>query len=256
MQMVVKLAASAQSNAEFVLTLDADVVCTAPLTRDTLLPGGRAVIQPESKQIHPDWWLHSARILGLDPAMTSPGMSVTPALLSSDVCRSLVQRLEGVSLFGHTWIEHLLWLKGLQPHILGRLWNLRYWWHRRAWTEYSLYFIALQANANPERYHVMAGSPLAPFSLVSPGSIWSRHDLGAEAPASPVLSDKNALFCVFQSTAGLDTRALEQMIESTLLNDSRQSSRTASPGPRKNVSLGVAETAPALPARRPQSSLS
>ena len=95
-QQIIKLNAPALTSSPFVLTLDPDVIAVKPIRRELLLPGGRALLEPESRSVHRGWWRDSADLLDVDPGMERPGMNVTPALLSVVVLNEVHRRLEAV----------------------------------------------------------------------------------------------------------------------------------------------------------------
>ena len=51
-QQIIKLNAPAFTTAPFVLTLDPDVIAVKPITRELLLPRGRALLEPEARSVH------------------------------------------------------------------------------------------------------------------------------------------------------------------------------------------------------------
>ena len=91
-QQVIKLNAAAITDARYVLTLDPDVLAVKPITRERLLPGGRALLEPEPRTVHARWWRDSADLLDLEPALERPGMNVTPAVLSTAVLDGVQRR--------------------------------------------------------------------------------------------------------------------------------------------------------------------
>jgi hypothetical protein len=72
-QQIIKLNAPAFTTAPFVLTLDPDVIAVKPITRELLLPGGRAILEPEARGVHPRWWRDSADLLDVDPGFERLG---------------------------------------------------------------------------------------------------------------------------------------------------------------------------------------
>ncbi|MGH2842272.1 MAG: DUF6492 family protein, partial [Solirubrobacteraceae bacterium] len=94
-QQIIKLNAPAFTNAPFVLVLDPDVLAVKPLRYETLVSDGRALMEPESRNVQRRWWLHSASLLGVDPGLGLPGMQVTPAILSTEILTKVHERLAG-----------------------------------------------------------------------------------------------------------------------------------------------------------------
>jgi hypothetical protein len=183
-QQVIKLNAPAMTEADFVLTLDPDVLALKPISRDLLVPDGRALLEPESRRVHARWWRDSADLLDVEPGLDRRGMNVTPALLSTEVLRQLQRRLEVVG--GRPWMDVLLT-------------------SYCDWTEYSLYLLAAEQTSLVERYHLSADDPAARAHLhADPAiSIWG----GANASGSDVEQLFGAgdpgLFAVVQSSCGL-----------------------------------------------------
>jgi hypothetical protein len=183
-QQVIKLNAPAVTDADFVLTLDPDVLALKPITRDLLVPGGRALLEPEPRGVHQRWWRDSADLLDVTPRLERRGMNVTPALLSTAVLTEVQRRLEAVG--ERPWMDILLT-------------------SYCDWTEYSLYLLAAERASLVARHHIWADDPAAPAHLqADPAlSIWggtspSRGDVkrlfGADDPG---------LFAVIQSNSGL-----------------------------------------------------
>src|SRR4051812_30168884 len=105
-QQIIKLNAPAFTDADFVLTLDPDVMAVKPVDRGLLFPDGRGILEPESRAVHRRWWLDSADLLEVDPGLERPGMNVSPALLSTAVLREVHRRLEAMA--GRPWMDVLL----------------------------------------------------------------------------------------------------------------------------------------------------
>ena len=122
-QQIIKLAAPNLTTAPFVLTLDPDVLAVQKLSRDLLLPGGRALLEPEPRSTHPTWWRASADVLDVPADVSGPGVGVTPALLSREILQSVHRRVEAVS--GRPWMDTLLTTYD-------------------DWTEYTLYLLEAQ----------------------------------------------------------------------------------------------------------------
>jgi uncharacterized protein DUF6492 len=190
-QQVIKLNAPAMTEADFVLTLDPDVLALKAISTDMLAPGGRALLEPEPRQVHPRWWRDSADLLDVEPGLERRGMNVTPALLSTAVLRELQDRLEAVG--GRPWMDVLLT-------------------SYCDWTEYSLYLLAAERASLLEPHHLWADDPAAPARLhADPAlSIWGGAD-ASEADVGRLFGAGDpGLFAVVQSSSGLtaaDVRA-------------------------------------------------
>jgi Family of unknown function (DUF6492) len=183
-QQVIKLNAAAMTDAEFVLTLDPDVLALKPITRDLLVPGGRALLEPEPRSVHARWWRDSADLLDVEPGLQRPGVNVTPAILSTAILRALQRRLEAVG--GRPWMDILLT-------------------SYCDWTEYTLYLLAAEQASLVERHHLWADDPGAPAHLHAHPtlSIWGG-DGGSGADVDRLFgADDPGLFAVVQSSSGL-----------------------------------------------------
>jgi hypothetical protein len=183
-QQIIKLNAPAFTTAPFVLTLDPDVIAVKPITRERLLPGGRAILEPEARGVHPRWWRDSADLLDVDPGFERPGMNVTPALLSTAVLGEVQRRLEAVG--GRPWMDILLT-------------------SYCDWTEYTLYLLAAEWAGLAALHHVWADDPATPARLqVDPGlSIWDTAAASRANVERLFALDDPGLFAVVQSNAGL-----------------------------------------------------
>jgi hypothetical protein len=183
-QQIIKLNAPAFTEAPFVLTLDPDVLVRRPITRQLLMPDGRAILEPEARGVHPGWWRASADLLELDPGFERPGMNVTPALLSTAVLSELQERLEAVG--DRPWMEILLT-------------------SYCDWTEYSLYLLAAERAGLVERHHVWADDPMTPVHLhVDPAvSIWDATRASRANVRRLFTADDPGVFAVVQSGTGL-----------------------------------------------------
>jgi Family of unknown function (DUF6492) len=183
-QQIIKLDAPDLTSADFVLTLDPDVIAVKPLDRDLLLPGGRALLEPEPRSVHRRWWLDSADLLDVDPGLDRPGMSVSPALLSTAVLGEVHRRLEAVG--GRPWMDILLT-------------------SYCDWTEYTLYLLAAERTGMLARDHAWADDPGAPAHLhADPArSIWGAAEASPANVERLFAAREPGLFGVVQSSSGL-----------------------------------------------------
>lgn len=193
-QQIIKLNAPSLTQADFVLTLDPDVVLRRYASRNSLAPGGYALLQEESRRVHPRWWRDSAALLGLQAELDRPGMGVTPALLAREVLLALHDRLTVRA--GRPWMEVLLTTYS-------------------DWTEYTLYLLTAQALGLIDRHHIWCGDHDHTFSTAlhvsTELSVWSLgsvdgsdSDSAVEARIDRIFtSDDMGLFAVIQSNTGV-----------------------------------------------------
>jgi hypothetical protein len=186
-QQIIKLNAAALTTSPFVLTLDPDVIAVKPIARELLLPGGRALLEPEPREVHRRWWRDSARLLDVDPGPERPGMGVTPALLSTAVLDEVQRRVEEVG--GRDWMDVLLT-------------------SYCDWTEYTLYLLAAERSGLLDRCHLWADDPAAPARLQTDPSIsiWSAAGASPASIERLFASGNSGLFTVVQSSSGLSAR--------------------------------------------------
>jgi hypothetical protein len=87
-QQIIKLSVADHVSTDYFLTLDPDVILCKPMTATDIFVGGKSILQAEARRTHPSWWAGSATMLGIPSDLQRPGMSVTPAILST--CRRRV----------------------------------------------------------------------------------------------------------------------------------------------------------------------
>jgi hypothetical protein len=183
-QQIIKLNAPAFTSARFVLMLDPDVIARRPLTRELLVPSGRAILEPEGRGVHRAWWRASADLLDVEPGLERPGINVTPAVLSTTVIREVQKRLEAVG--DRPWMDILLT-------------------SYCDWTEYSLYLLAADRVGLVEREHVWADDPSAPVHVhVDPAiSMWDANGASRTHVQRLFTAADPGVFAVVQSSTGL-----------------------------------------------------
>lgn len=210
-QQVIKLNAPALTSSSFVLMLDPDVIAVKPITRELLLPQGRALLEPEPRSVHRRWWRDSAHLLDVHPGLERPGMNVSPALLSTAVLGEVHRRLETVA--GRPWMDVLLT-------------------SYCDWTEYTLYLLAGERAEGLERYHLWADDPMAPAHLhTHPAvSIWDSATASRAHLERLFTSGDPGLFAVVQSNSGLPPSLVAEVAENHF---PVQSMRTGGPTTRE-----------------------
>lgn len=152
-QQLIKLHSSRLVSTEFFLTLDPDVLLCQPIDLADLCPGGRALVDLEPRTYHSPWWLSSASLLDTEPGLEGEGMSVTPALLSREICSALFAELER--------LHHVDWREALLASLPSQ------------WTEYTLYWLAAQKLGLADRFHLGPGEA-GGKRLLSSESVWSK----------------------------------------------------------------------------------
>jgi hypothetical protein len=209
-QQIIKLNAPALAPATFLLALDPDVISVKPLTRELLLPGGRALLEPEARSVHRRWWRDYADLLDVDPGLERPGMSPTPALLASAILGEVHRRLEEVS--GRPWMDVLLT-------------------SYCDWTEYTLYLLAAERAALVESHHVWASDSAAPAHLQvdTALSIWSASRASRQNVERLLTADDPGLFAIVQSATGMPAAEVADVVADHF--PVRETSATMMPAP-------------------------
>ena len=191
-QQLIKLLAATLLDTTYCLTLDPDVILCKPVRREHLLVDGKALLEPEARDVHRNWWSGSARVLQTDVRWDQPGMSVTPALLSRAICELLFKRIEGL----------------YQDHWASALLNQRH----HGWTEYTLYHLAAEHHDLLERYHSIptAGG----HRLLCASNVWAK---GEPWDAARCFGDEDSgFFTVVQSHTGMTPVEIVKRLPSSL----------------------------------------
>jgi Family of unknown function (DUF6492) len=182
-QQIIKLCAPALTTSDFVLVIDPDVLAVKPLSSEILLHQGRALLEPEPRSVHRQWWLDSADLLGAPANLDRPGMNVTPALLSTEIVAEVQRRLEAVS--GRPWVETLLT-------------------SYCDWTEYTLYLLAAESAGLLATHHIWADDPAAPAHIhIDPElNVWDAGNASRASIDRFFTAGDPGLFAVVQSNTG------------------------------------------------------
>ncbi len=210
-QQIIKLAGCARLGADFVLTLDADVLCLRPISRDILLPGGKTLI--DTGHIHrPWWWSASAKMLGVVPPQTDNTIGVTPVLLSREISRRTLSRLANRAPRGN-WFEYLV--KALRSNAYHQF--IPRYRNRYRWSEYTLYYLTGREEGLLDCYHARGGTADRPEHLLSRNCVWTPEDFnGLKERLSE--TDPAGLFMVVQSNMKMPFALVrEKMAEQGLI---------------------------------------
>lgn len=204
-QQIVKLAIAEKMHAKFYLTFDADVICLKPLTAEKLIVDGKALLQYEQRAQHPKWWKASARILNMNANVGDPrlGMTVTPAILATELVKALIQQLTLKST-KQNWVNWLCQLhlpKHPKNWLLHRFLMLK-------WTEYSLYYLCAHKLGLLDKYHVTAGTDELPQRLL----VHESHSFEKWDVARSFSTECPGMFCVVGSKTFLPPAEVWQKV--------------------------------------------
>lgn len=206
-QQMVKLAAPRMLDCDFFLTLDADVICLKNISKDKLLPNGKALLQYELRSRHPKWWKSSSQILNmsLNIGDQEKGMTVTPAILSSKLCGIATKEIENNWKGKGTWVDRLCQLHN--PKSFSNWTPYRF--RRSKWTEYSLYYLSALKHNMLENHHVITGTKEYPHLLLihntHPISDWNVEECFSE--------EHPGLFCIIGSKTRLEPDFVWTVVE-------------------------------------------
>ena len=191
LQMALKLLCARLVHTPWMLTMDADLVLLRPLSRDRIFESvdGRGFYDPEPRHVHADWWLDSARLLGLydqdqdggfDPS--GPGFGVTPAVLSTPGALEVLEALRlrvGATEPGDPFVESWLRSYGEAPYL--------------GWSEYTLYRLLLDHVGLFDTLH----APQRPEAQLHCYDVWTAEALPWDALSA---LRSGCLFSVLQGT--------------------------------------------------------
>ena len=195
-QMIIKIAASALAQADFMLTLDADILCIRPFDPGVLLVGGRAPLQLVDRTLHREWWLASAELLQADTNMIEPGMSVTPAILSKEICRGLIGEIQ--SSTDENWVDFLLGC------------------HEKRWTEYTLYHLYAEKRQLLRKYHTLPNEEGFRRIFTEQDCIWDKMRITSWDPSPSLCDLSRGFFLVLQSNNEIPLDEYQKMLATSL----------------------------------------
>lgn len=181
-QQLIKLGIARLIETDFYLTLDADVVCIKPTTHADLVRAGRARVTTEPEDVHPEWYAHATRVLGL--ARSGRNHGVTPSLLHREGVLALHAHLE--SRFTGVWWQALI--------------------RHTPWTEYTLYHTFMEGTGRWDAVHVDAG---AQGLYDTEASFWWQGDHWSVEDAIR----GSAHFVVVQSNTGVPVDIVHERLE-------------------------------------------
>ncbi len=207
-QQILKIAASKLVDTAFYLTLDADVVCCSPIDFHKFVQQGRGIVQKDSKAgassrfNRAQWWSSSAAILNTAPLYGEPGVAVTPFVMSSEVCRRLMEHLAELHPDGK---------QGWTGALLER--RPRPW----CWTEYSLYHLFAQKAGLFQQFHFFSDTVRRAkrdlLSVNSFGFRWSARHFANWSPKICFGNDDPSMFFTVQSHSGVGPDSVWKKVE-------------------------------------------
>jgi len=215
-QQLVKLAAAEFLSSDFFLTLDADVVCTRPVSYQQLVIDGRAPCHAIAGCDHPQWYEGSEAVLGLTAKRNNILHNVTPCVLARQGVLELIEHLNRVARER----PYARGFRGIQQRIFFTLHRLgrhrarppwRGWLGAsRPWAEYATYFTFLEATGRYEQFHFDSERN----ACRGERSVWQKQ-FQIEPRESPPLfrSEGPPYFVVIQSNSGIDARRTWRVLE-------------------------------------------
>lgn len=177
-QQLVKLAAYSIISQPYYLVLDADVICVQPFSEDSLVVDGKALTDWEWKSTHQDWWEGSAQLLQYGEPLNGFGMSVTPEVLSTRICKELLNYVGG--LYNEHWSLVLM--------------------RKRLWTEFTMYCLYATRTGLMKQYHHSRPWMIRHRkALRSQHNVWFERDFKKWEPSSAFSPGSRGIFMVCQS---------------------------------------------------------
>lgn len=193
-QQALKLAAHRLVVAPFYLVLDADLICAQPFFDETFIVDGKALTDWTSRLAKPTWWQGSARTLQLPEDLDSPGISITPEILSKTICERLEERIVD------------LYKQDCWTYLLGNL----------GWTEYTLYTLfAIDAGIIDTFHHSahwMAANKKSLRAKPSNLDCWMPADFENWTPKIAFQPGQIGFFMVCQSNTLVDPERVRQKL--------------------------------------------
>jgi hypothetical protein len=189
-QQIIKLFCAKLVTTSFFLTLDPDVMALRRFGYADLIRNGRALLHPEPRAVHVDWWQASASLLDLDPALDRSGMSVTPALLARDICLVLMERLE--ARHDKEWHRVLL-----ENYAIN-------------WTEYTLYYLIAESSGLLDQRHWAPGTDDP--RMIAPYQVWRRSEFDTKKLVALFATPQRDFFSIVGSGAGVSAAEIAVLI--------------------------------------------
>ncbi|KAK3260093.1 hypothetical protein CYMTET_30935, partial [Cymbomonas tetramitiformis] len=161
------------------------VLLTRPTKFEDFVPNQKGIYQIDGGNQHSGWWKAAMQVLKLPGSYANFRGGVTPAVLSTEISRQLLEEIVAKNRDAHygkgTWEEILFGLldKGAD------------------WTEYTLYFAYAATSGGLERLHTPITKDMP--SLYSPGDFKFGNWHGFKADRAFV--NPRSIFTVVQGSA-------------------------------------------------------
>jgi hypothetical protein len=200
-QQLIKLAAVANADTQFVLILDADVIAVREVSDRDMLRDGRAMHNREPVSAHPGWVSSSAAALRLDPldycALPTPAVLAHGAVLElADYALRAVRPRKAIVRAATVTPGLRRYLTTWRGRLLGAL----------PWTEYQLYETFLVQTDRFDEYHYYSEDP-----LMFDNCVWRKAEFEAWTP-NPSTASPTYFFSVVQEAARIPVDDIEQKL--------------------------------------------
>ncbi|HET9929328.1 MAG TPA: DUF6492 family protein [Polyangiaceae bacterium] len=219
-QQLVKLAIYEKVKSELYLTLDADVVCAKAVSPELIAPRGLGPCHTVFRDLHPDWYRHSAAVLDMRAKRRGISHNVTPAVLHRVAVGALARYLEERARLrqfarGFRGFKQRLGFAAGGSSSIYEPWRL-FLALGAPWTEYALYYTFLEATGAFERFHEHVDTCLYDVE----GSIWraDRRDFAGWRLGANMQHAGAPWFIVVQSNTGISPAAIEAKLFGELSN--------------------------------------
>lgn len=209
-QQLIKLAAADWVSAPYYITLDADVVCTRPVTAALVLKDGKAPCFVLHGRYHASWYRNTRKVLALSAPRPAITHNVTPAILAVNGVRQLAAALEErvrQRQFSSGWL-------GFRQRLSLRRQDGPQWRAFLAasvpWTEYALYYTFLEESGSFDAHHFVSEQ-----ALYASDSIWrnNQEEFVHWSPTELFEGDGPPFFVVVQSNTQLSLEEIRNKFE-------------------------------------------
>jgi len=199
-QQICKLTSYTLTKCEAILQLDPDMIIRRPTVRSDFFVAGRLLTQLESTNNRPERWTGAAELLRFTHEIPAFGLSVTPALLSAEICSELANRL--AQLYG-------------VPAPVALANNAPRGW-KRTWTEYACYTLFAIDAGLWSTHHFLDRRPPNAAAMFASRNVWNPNDAMNLSASDIFNEDDPGIFFVFQSATGISYRDYISLIGSEI----------------------------------------
>ena len=218
-QQLIKLAIFERIESDLYLTLDADVVCTRPVSAEQLVGDGRGACFLTHEDQFNYWYRRVECVLRVRAPRRGVTHNVTPALLHRNAVDDLRQKIEcmvarGEYSRGLRGIKQFWHLRRTRKQVAFASWRV-FLVAARPWTEYALYYTFLETSDRFSLYHHYSTYCIYDVER----SLWHavNNQLPADWEPGPAFQGEGPpWFLVAQSNTGIAADTMRSKLEPLL----------------------------------------